>query len=625
MISRARPSLSTTANGSPASGAEFEPQDLDRHRRPGLADRLAAVVDQRAHAPPRRTGNDDVADPQRAALHQCGADRTAPALELGLDHDALRRPFGIGGEVQQLGLQADRLQQLVEAGPLQGRHLDLERLARHALDDDLVLQQRRAHPVGIAAGLVHLVDGHDQRHLCGLGVIDRLHRLRHHTVVGGNHQHHDVGHLGAALAHGRERLVARRIDEGDLLAAGRRHLIGADVLGDAARLAGGNVGVTNGVEQRRLAVVDVTHDGDHRRPWLLAFAGVGLTDEAFLHVGLRHALGRVAELAHDELRRVGVDDIVDLVHRALPHQQLDDVDGALRHAVGELLDGDHLGDDHLAHDLVARLHDAGLAQLLALAPTAQRSQRALPLRLVEGVVDGELDALAPLIAGLDGTLGRLGTLLLGARFLLRLGLDLEGTGTALGDLPWRLDALGFFTRARLVCRRLGWHHIRLDHLLPRLDRGRDGHLYFLGLGLGHRLGLRGVKRLETGTLGRFRLGAFLGRLERTPTRIELVGGKAARPLHHLGEQALRLLDLGTFGVGATGGGDRALLLLLDHHRLRSAVAEALLDVAGIDRPLQAQRLARRRAAQCLLGDFLRFRHARPVFGSRCRQQATVWG
>ena len=72
----------------------------------------------------------------------------------------------------------------------------------------------------------------------------------------------------------------------------------------------------------------------------------------------------MAELAHDQLRRVGVDDIVDLVHRALPHQQLDDVDGALRHAVGGL-DGDHLGDDHLAHDLVARLHDAGLAQLLA--------------------------------------------------------------------------------------------------------------------------------------------------------------------------------------------------------------------------------------------------------------------
>ena len=147
---------------------------------------------------------------------------------------------------------------------------------------------------------------------------------------------------------------------------------------------------------------------------LLVLLLVGLADEAFLDVGLRHALGRVAELAHDQLGRVGVDHVVDLVHRALPHQELDDVDGALRHAVGQLLDGDHLGDDHLAHDLVARLHDAGLAQLLALAPALQRGQRTLALRLVEGVVDGELDALALLLADLDGALGRLGALLLGA-------------------------------------------------------------------------------------------------------------------------------------------------------------------------------------------------------------------
>ena len=275
--------------------------------------------------------------------------------------------FGLALQVQQLGLQADRLEQLVDARPLQGRNLDLERLARHALDDDLVLQQVRAHAIGIGVRLVDLVDGHDHRHAGGLGVVDGLHRLRHDAVVGGHHQHHDVGHLGAARAHGGERLVARRVDERDLLAVGRRHLVGADVLRDAAGLAGHHVGLADGVEQRRLAVVDVAHDGDDGRARLLILLVVGLADEAFLDVGLRHALGRVAELAHDQLGRVGVDHVVDLVHRALRHQQLDDVDGALGHAVGEFLDGDHLGDDHLAHDLVARLLDAGLAQLLALA------------------------------------------------------------------------------------------------------------------------------------------------------------------------------------------------------------------------------------------------------------------
>ena len=70
--------------------------------------------------------------------------------------------------------------------------------------------------------------------------------------------------LRAAGAHGGERLVARRVEEGhDLVAV--VHLVGADVLGDAACLAGRDLGLADRVEQRRLAVVDVPHDRDHRR------------------------------------------------------------------------------------------------------------------------------------------------------------------------------------------------------------------------------------------------------------------------------------------------------------------------------------------------------------------------
>ena len=101
--------------------------------------------------------------------------------------------------------------------------------------------------------------------LRGLGVIDGLDRLRLDAVVGGDHQHDDVRHLGAALAHGGERLVARRVDEGDLVAERRHHLIGADMLGDAAGLLAHHVGRADGVEQRGLAVIDVAHDGHHRR------------------------------------------------------------------------------------------------------------------------------------------------------------------------------------------------------------------------------------------------------------------------------------------------------------------------------------------------------------------------
>ena len=88
--------------------------------------------------------------------------------------------------------------------------------------------------------------------------------LRHDAVVGRHHQHGDVGDLRAAGTHRRERLVAGRVDERDVALADVR-LVGTDVLRDATELARDDVGLADRVEQLGLAVVDVAHDGDHRR------------------------------------------------------------------------------------------------------------------------------------------------------------------------------------------------------------------------------------------------------------------------------------------------------------------------------------------------------------------------
>ncbi len=126
--------------------------------------------------------------------------------------------------------------------------------------------------------------------------------------------------------------MAGRVDEGDLLAV-LLDLVGTDVLRDAACLAGNHVGVADGVEQRRLAVVDVTHDRHDRRPRLHVVVHVGDVEDAFLDVRFGNALDRVAEFAGDELREIGVDQVAGLHHLAFLHQELDDVDRALGHAL----------------------------------------------------------------------------------------------------------------------------------------------------------------------------------------------------------------------------------------------------------------------------------------------------
>ena len=143
------------------------------------------------------------------------------------------------------------------------RDFDGDDFAAPLLDQHAVLGELAAHALDVGVRLVDLVDGHDHRHLGGARVIDGFLRLRHDAVVGRDDEDDDVGHLRAAGTHHRERLVARRVEEDDLPAA-LLDVIRADVLRDAARFAAGDVRLADGVEERGLAVVDVTHDGDDR-------------------------------------------------------------------------------------------------------------------------------------------------------------------------------------------------------------------------------------------------------------------------------------------------------------------------------------------------------------------------
>ena len=131
------------------------------------------------------------------------------------------------------------------------------------LDDDAGLGQLGLDAVGVGVRLVDLVQRDDDRDLGRLRVADRLERLGHDAVVRRHDDHGDVGDLGAAGTHGGERLVTRRVEEDDALAV-VGDLARADVLGDAAALAGRHFGRPDRVEQARLAVVDVAHDGHDR-------------------------------------------------------------------------------------------------------------------------------------------------------------------------------------------------------------------------------------------------------------------------------------------------------------------------------------------------------------------------
>src|SRR3954453_21565578 len=290
-------------------------QHLHRSRRRRLIDLVAVLVEHRPDATVGVSGDDRVTDAQGAALHEHRGNRTATAVEGRLDGHTLGRPRRVGPKVQRrIGGEHDRLEQLPDAGAGHCRHVDEDRLAAVLLSNEAVLRELAADLRRVGALLVALVDGDDNRDVSRLRVVERLDRLRHHTVVGGDDEDRDVGDLRTTGTHGGERLVARCVDEGDravLLLDRRVHLVSADVLSDAAGLARLHVGRADRVEELGLSVVDVTHDGDDRRPRdevLFVLVSIELEVEALQDLSVlllgRDDLHVPAELGAEELQRL---------------------------------------------------------------------------------------------------------------------------------------------------------------------------------------------------------------------------------------------------------------------------------------------------------------------------------
>ena len=176
--------------------------------------------------------------------------------------DAL--PLGVGLQLADFGDEQNHFEQQIEVLLLLRRHVDRDGCAAPFFGHQVEIGQFALDPLGVGVRLVDLVDRHDDRHVRRSRVIDCFPGLRHDAVVSRNHQNDDVGDLGAAGAHQRERLVARRVEEHDV-AAVDGDVIRADVLRDAAGFAFGDARLADGVEQARLAVVDVAHHRDDRR------------------------------------------------------------------------------------------------------------------------------------------------------------------------------------------------------------------------------------------------------------------------------------------------------------------------------------------------------------------------
>ena len=342
---------------------------------------------------------------ERRACHFGGAVRQLDGVAHGqvlaargvvdLDHGAGGATVGDGTQLQHFGLKQNLLQQFVDAhtglrGHRHKRRITAVLFRHHFLDHQLLLDAVR---VGI--GLVSLGDGHHDRHLGCLGVLDGFLGLGHDTVVRCHHQNHDVGGLGTAGTHGREGLVTGGIEERHHAAWGF-DVVGANVLRDTTSFARRHLGAADVVQQRGLAVVHVAHDGDHgrTRQHLGVLHCRFLVGKGFRIVQRRHHR-LVAQFFDHDHGRVLVQGLVDGGHLAQLHELLDDLGGLDRHLVGQFGHSDRLRHVNFQR---ANLHRRRLG--VEIAPVALIATAAT--RTAAPVVAGPPDASAGVAAGRNG-------------------------------------------------------------------------------------------------------------------------------------------------------------------------------------------------------------------------------
>ena len=92
-----------------------------RRRWAGFLDSLSAVVEHRLDFAADLADDDGIALAQGAALDENRGDWAPVRVEFGFDDDAVGGPVGIGLELRDLGDEADRLQQVIDASALRRR------------------------------------------------------------------------------------------------------------------------------------------------------------------------------------------------------------------------------------------------------------------------------------------------------------------------------------------------------------------------------------------------------------------------------------------------------------------------------------------------------------------------
>ncbi len=201
---------------------------------------------------------------QSTILHQHGGNWTAAFVKASLNDNSLGCTIRICFQFFHIGNQQNHFQQIFDPGLLLCRNTDTGDIAAPFLRHNIVFCQFFHNVLRIRTGLIHFVNCNNDADLCCFCMMDCLNRLRHDTIIRSNDQNRDICCHGTAGTHCRKSLMAGRIQKGNHSSV-HIHLIGTNMLRNAAGFTFCDIGMTNSIQQTGFTMVNMTHDHDNRR------------------------------------------------------------------------------------------------------------------------------------------------------------------------------------------------------------------------------------------------------------------------------------------------------------------------------------------------------------------------
>ena len=253
-------------------------------------------------------------------------DRTSALIKLSLDYNTFCASVGVSLKLKHFCNKVDCFKKFINSHFSLCRNGNTDNIAAPFLGNKLVLCELLHNSVGVCTLFIHFVDCNYNFNAGSLCVVDSLNCLRHNTVVCGYNKHCNIRCHCTSCTHCGECGVTRCVKESDCLLVGCNNLICADSLGDTACLGGGYIGVSDCVEDRCLAVVNVTHyanNGRTRNCILIVF--VVLFDDLLLDCDNNFFLNLCAKFCCNNFGCIVVDNLVYINHHTEFHQCLDNL------------------------------------------------------------------------------------------------------------------------------------------------------------------------------------------------------------------------------------------------------------------------------------------------------------